>query len=166
MKEAAKAYEGALALREEEDLRARLAFMLADNGEPARARAELDKLAARESKLPAVWSTLGRLAYEAKEWPAAEKAYARASSLKDDGRIWFNLAVVRVRLQDLSGALQAFERAAQHADVKQQAEAEAGRIREAMRPQERHGPPDPPGRVCRPHRPRRTLSGRRGDTRR
>lgn len=132
VKEAAKAFEAALALREEDDLRARLAFMLAEHGEPALARTELEKLAARESTLPAVWSTLGRLAYEAKEWAPAEKAYARASSLKDDGRTWFNLGVVRVRLQDLPGALQAFERAAQHADVKPQAETEAGRIRDAM----------------------------------
>lgn len=130
--DAAKAYEAALALRAEEDLRARMAFMLVENGEAARGRAELEKLAARDSKVPAVWSTLGRLSYEAKDWAGAEKFYARSSALRDDGRSWFNLGVVRVRLQDFPGALQAFEHAAKHPDVKQQAETEAGRLREAM----------------------------------
>jgi tetratricopeptide (TPR) repeat protein len=130
--EATKAYEAALALRDEDDLRARLAFMLFEHGDGPKARTELERLAARESKLPAVWSTLGRIDYEAGDWARAEKAYTRAASLKDDGKSWFNLGVVRVRLQDLPGALQAFERAAQHPDVKKQAESEASRIREAM----------------------------------
>jgi tetratricopeptide (TPR) repeat protein len=130
--EAAKAYEAALAIRDGDDLRARLAFMLADHGDAVAARRELEKLTARESTRPEVWSTLARLSYEAKDWAASEKAYARVVTLQNDGRHWFNLGVVRMRLQDLSGALQAFERAAQHADVKQQAEAEAGRLREAM----------------------------------
>ena len=93
---------------------------------------ELEKLAARDSKIPVVWSTLGRLSYETGDWANAEKAYVKSVALKDDGRNWFNLGVVRVRLQNLPGALQAFERAAQHADVKKQAETEAGRVREAM----------------------------------
>jgi tetratricopeptide (TPR) repeat protein len=133
IKEATGAYEAALALRDQDELRVRLALMLADNGEEPRAMAELSKLTARDSKVPAVWSTLGRLSYETGEWNAAEKAYARAVALKDDGRNWFNLGVVRVRLKDLPGALKAFERAAQHPDVKKQADAEAGRVREAMR---------------------------------
>lgn len=130
--ESAKAYEAALALRDDEDLRARLALMLAENGEGARARAELEKLTARDSKSPVVWSTLGRLSYEAQDWAGAEKAYARSASLKDDGRTWFNLGVVRVRLQNFPGALQAFDRAAKHPEVKQQAESEAGRVRAAI----------------------------------
>lgn len=130
--DAAKAYEAALALRDEDELRARMAFMLFEHGEGPKARAQLERLTARDTKMPAVWSTLGRIDYEEGEWAAAEKAYARASSLMDDGRTWFNLGVVRVRLQDYPGALQAFERASKHPDVKQQAEAEVGRIREAM----------------------------------
>lgn len=132
-KESLKAYEAALALRDQDELRARMALMLADNGEEPRAMAELSKLTERDSKVPAVWSTLARLSYETGEWSAAEKAYARAVALKDDGRNWFNLGVVRVRLKDLPGALKAFERAAQHPDVKKQADAEAGRVRQAMR---------------------------------
>jgi uncharacterized protein HemY len=134
VKEATRAYEAALALRDQDALRARMALMLADNGEEPRAMAELEKLATRDSKVPAVWSTLGRLSYETGDWAAAEKSYARSVTLKDDGQNWFNLGVVRVRLKDLPGALQAFERAAQHPDVKKQAAVEAARVREAMTP--------------------------------
>jgi tetratricopeptide (TPR) repeat protein len=132
VKEATDAYEAALALRDQDDLRVRMALMLAENGEGPRARAELAKLAARGSTVPVVWSTLGRLAYEASDWAGAEKAYTRSAALKDDGRTWFNLGVVRLRLQDLQGALQAFEQAARDPNVKKQAETEAGRVREAM----------------------------------
>jgi tetratricopeptide (TPR) repeat protein len=132
VKEATRAYEAALALRDQDDLRVRLALMLAENGEEPRAMKELEKLTARDSKAPAVWATLGRLSYETGDWPAAEKAYVKSVALKDDGRNWFNLGVVRVRLKNLPGALQAFDRAAQHPDVKKQAETEAGRVREAM----------------------------------
>lgn len=131
VQDALKAYEAALALRDQDDLRARMAFMLADNGEEPRAMAELEKLAAKDSKNPAVWSRLGRLSYETGEWATAEKTYTKAVSLRDDGRNWFNLGVVRVRLKDLPGAQAAFERAAQHPDVKKQAEAEIARLREA-----------------------------------
>jgi tetratricopeptide (TPR) repeat protein len=131
VQESLEAYEAALALRDQDDLRARLAFMLADHGEEPRAMAELEKLTAKDSKSPAVWSTLGRLSYETGEWATAEKAYAKAVALRDDGRNWFNLGVVRVRLQNLPGAREAFERAARHPEVKQQAEAEVARIREA-----------------------------------
>ena len=131
VQEALKAYEAALALSDQDDLRTRMAFMLAENGEEPRALAELEKLTAKDSKNPAVWSTLGRLSYESGDWATAEKAYARAVSLRDDGRNWFNLGVIRVRLEDLPGAQAAFQRAAQHPDVKKQAEAEVARIREA-----------------------------------
>lgn len=133
VKEATQAYEAALALRDADELRARMAFMLADNGEEIAAITELEKLTARDSKVPAVWSTLARLAYENGDLGGAEEAYTRALALRDDGRTWFNLGVVRVRLKNLPGALAAFERAAQHPDLKTQAEAEASRVREAMR---------------------------------
>lgn len=132
-KEAAQAYKAALALRDQEDLRVRMALMLVDAGDEPTALAELEKLAAAGSKQVAVWTTLGRLSYENGEVATAEKSYAKAVELKDDGRNWFNLGVVRARLKDFPGALKAFERAAQHQDVKKQADTEAGRIREAMR---------------------------------
>ena len=121
------------ALRDQEDLRVRMALMLVDAGDEPTALAELEKLAAAGSKQVAVWTTLGRLSYENGEIATAEKSYAKAVELKDDGRNWFNLGVVRARLKDFPGALKAFERAAQHQDVKKQADTEAGRIREAMR---------------------------------
>lgn len=132
-KEAGQAYKAALALRDQEDLRVRMALMLVDAGDEPAALAELEKLAAAGSKQVAVWTTLGRLQYENGEIATAEKSYAKAVELKDDGRNWFNLGVVRARLKDFPGALEAFERAAQHQDVKKQADTEAGRIREAMR---------------------------------
>jgi len=64
--------------------------------------------------MPEVWSALGRLHYESGELQESEKAYAKAVALKDDGRSWFNLAAVRMRLNDPAGALQAFKQAAQH----------------------------------------------------
>jgi tetratricopeptide (TPR) repeat protein len=132
-KEAAQAYTAALALRDQEDLRVRMALMLVDAGDEPAALAELEKLAAAGTRQVAVWTTLGRLQYENGEIATAEKSYAKAVELKDDGRNWFNLGVVRARLKDFPGALKAFERAAQHQDVKKQADTEAGRIREAMR---------------------------------
>jgi Tfp pilus assembly protein PilF len=132
-KEAAQAYEAALALRDQEDLRVRKALVLVEGGDEPAALAELGKLAAAGSREVAVWTTLGRLSYENGEIATAEKSYAKALELKDDGRNWFNLGVVRARLKDFPGALKAFERAAQHPDVKKQADTEAGRIRAAMR---------------------------------
>jgi tetratricopeptide (TPR) repeat protein len=131
-KESAQAYRAALALRDQEELRLRMALMLADNGEEPAAMTELETLATRDSKIPATWSTLGRLQYASGEWAKAEKSYARAVALKDDGRNWFNLGVIRVRMKDLPGALTAFEHAAKDPTVKTQANVEAGRVREAM----------------------------------
>ena len=129
--DAAKAYERALALRDEEQLRARYAFLLIEDGKEARAFDELRKLAARDTKIPEVWSALGRLHYESGEFADAEKAYAKSVALKDTGRGWFNLAAIRMRLKDTPGALDAFKHAAQHAETKDQAEAEMKRMREA-----------------------------------
>ena len=67
VKESAQAYRAALALRDQEELRVRMALMLAENGEEPTAMAELEKLAAKDSKIPAVWATLGRLSYETGE---------------------------------------------------------------------------------------------------
>jgi tetratricopeptide (TPR) repeat protein len=147
--EAARAYEAALALKEQDDLRARLAFALFRAGQQPRAMSELKALAQRDTKMPEVWITLGRLAYEAGELATSEKAYARAAALKDDGSVWFNLGVVRVGLKDLPGALESFEKAAQHEDVRKQAEAEATKLREAIRRERAPSSsvPNPPTRV-------------------
>ena len=130
--EAARAYERALSIRDQDDIRVRLALMLAENGEEPRALEQLDILTARDSKVPEVWATRARLVYETGDWPASEKAYTKALALRDDPRNWFNLGVVRVRLKNLSGALEAFEKAGRSADLKKQADAEAARVREAM----------------------------------
>ena len=62
---------------------------------------------------------------------ASEKAFTQAVAIRDDGRTWFNLGVVRARLNDSPGALDAFEHAAQHTDTKDQAQKEIARIKGA-----------------------------------
>jgi tetratricopeptide (TPR) repeat protein len=131
--DAARAYEAAIALRDQEDLRVRVAFMLLKAGQLPRTLGHLQALAERDSKTPEVWSTLGRLAYEKNDLAGAEKSFTRAAALRDDGRAWFNLGVVRTRLNDLPGALQAFERAAQHPETREPAQKEVAKVREAMK---------------------------------
>jgi tetratricopeptide (TPR) repeat protein len=128
---AAAAYERALALKDQDDLRARLAFVLIEDAKEARALEQLRRLADRNTGIPEVWSALGRLHYEAGEFAEAESAYMKAVSLKDDGRTWFNLAAIRMRRSNTPGALEAFKRAAQHAETKEQAESEMKRLRDA-----------------------------------
>jgi Tfp pilus assembly protein PilF len=65
---------------------------------------------------------------------ASETAFARAAALRDDGKTWFNLGVVRLRLKDAAGARGAFERAAAHAEVREQATRELDKLREAAGP--------------------------------
>jgi Tfp pilus assembly protein PilF len=130
--DAAQAYAAALDIRDSDELRVRLAYALAEAGDEPRALGERHKLTDRDTALPEAWSLLARITYGDGDWAAAEKAYARAAALRDNGRTWFNLGVVRVRLNDLPGALQAFERAAKHPDVKTQADAEASRVRAAI----------------------------------
>ena len=131
--EAARAYEAAIALRDQEDLRVRLAFMLLEAGQQPRAVAQLQALADRDTRTPEVWSTLGRLAYEKNDLAAAERSFTRATALRDDGRTWFNLGVVRTRLKDLPGALEAYERAARHSETREPAQKEVAKVREAMK---------------------------------
>lgn len=131
--DAARAYEAALALQDQEHLRVRLAFMLLKAGQQPRALTHLQALAERDTKTPEVWSALGRIAYEKNDLAGAEKSLARAAGLKDDGRAWFNLGVVRTRLSDLAGALQAYERAAQHPETREPAQKEVAKVREAMK---------------------------------
>lgn len=127
--EAAQAWDAALALRpDDEDARVRLAFMLLRSGRRDAARPHLERLATRDTKVPDVWAALARMAYERHDLNGAEQAYGRAAELRDDGTMWFNLGVVRLRLQDLAGALHAFEKAARHAAVRERARAEIEKL--------------------------------------
>jgi tetratricopeptide (TPR) repeat protein len=128
--DAVRAYESALAIREVELVRARVALLLASAGQKDRARPMLEALARADTKLPEVWLALGREAYERGDLGASEKAFARAAALQDAGRTWLNLGVVRARRGDTRAALDAFRRAAAHAETKAQAEAEIDRLRE------------------------------------
>jgi hypothetical protein len=51
--------------------------------------------------------------------------------LRDDGKTWFNLGVVRLRLNDAAGAQDAFTHAAGHAEVREQATRELDKLRAA-----------------------------------
>jgi Tfp pilus assembly protein PilF len=55
----------------------------------------------------------------------------RALALRDDGRTWFNLGVIRFKQNNTKGALEAFERAAKHAETKEQAAREIDKLRTA-----------------------------------
>ncbi|HEY7250406.1 MAG TPA: tetratricopeptide repeat protein, partial [Methylomirabilota bacterium] len=140
--DSAKEYEAALALRDQEDLRVRLAFMLLKANQSARALPQLQALADKDTKAPEVWSALARVAYEKNDLPAAEKNFSRAAALRDEGRTWYNLGVVRTRLNDLPGALQAFEKAAQHTDTREPAQKEIAKVREAMKQPTSGTPPE------------------------
>lgn len=157
--DAARAYEAAIALHDQEDLRVRLAFMLLEAGQQPRALTHLQALADRDTKAPEVWSTLGRLAYEKNDLATAEQSFSRAAALRDEGRTWFNLGVVRTRLKDLPGALEAYERAAQHSDTREPAQKEVAKVREAMKgpstgtAPDRAMPGSPPGQPIPTRRP-------------
>ena len=129
--DAVRAWDKALALHDSDDVRASLAFLLVKEGRRPQALQHLGVLAEHGSKRPEVWTTVARLSYESGDLKASEKAFAQAVALKDEGRTWFNLGVVRARLNDSPGALDAFEHAAQHTDTKEQAQKEIARIRGA-----------------------------------
>jgi tetratricopeptide (TPR) repeat protein len=132
--EAVQTWETALKLRPDDtDVRVRLAFMLLEAGRRDQALPYLTTLADRRTEVPEVWTALGRLQYERGELPAAASAFGRAVELRDDGRTWFNLAVVRLRLDDKPGALTALQRAAKHPETKEQAEREIERLKAASK---------------------------------
>jgi tetratricopeptide (TPR) repeat protein len=132
--EAKTEFEAALALRpDNDDTRLRLASMLYDQGQRDIALPMLETLARGDNPTPEVWLLLARTYYERNDLPASEKAFAKAAAARDDGKIWFNLGVVRVRLRDFTGAQAAFKHAAEHPEVREQANRELEKIREAIR---------------------------------
>jgi tetratricopeptide (TPR) repeat protein len=133
--EAKASFETALARRpDNQDVRLRLAFLLYDKGQPDAALPHLETLAGADSRAPEVWLLLARTYYERNDLAGSEKAFTRAVALRDDGKTWFNLGVVRLRLEDSAGARSAFERAAAHAEVREQATRELDKLRETARP--------------------------------
>jgi tetratricopeptide (TPR) repeat protein len=129
--DAARAWDRALALKDSDEVRASLAFLLVKEGRRPQALQHLGVLAEHGTTRPEVWTTIARLNYETGDLKASEKAFVQAAALKDDGRTWFNLGVVRARLNDSPGALDAFEHAAQHTDTREQAQKEIARIKSA-----------------------------------
>jgi tetratricopeptide (TPR) repeat protein len=148
--EATRAWEAALAQQPDaEDVRVRLAFLLFQVGHKDRAEPHLVRLVEQGSKVPEVWTALARLRYERDEFAPSEAAFRRAAELRDDGKTWFNLGVVRLRLDDRQGALAAFERAARHPETREQAETQIKALR-ASAPSEpsqkaKGRPPGPTG---------------------
>lgn len=130
--DASRAFKAALALRpDQDDVAIRLAFMLVKADQDDRAEPVLQGLADKDSKVPEVWIALGRIAYERGEYPTTEKNFMRALALRDDGRTWFNLGVIRFKQNNTKGAVEAFERAAKHADTKDQATREIDKLKTA-----------------------------------
>jgi tetratricopeptide (TPR) repeat protein len=133
--DARAAFESALVRRpDSRDVRLRLAFMLYDAGHRDAALPHLEALAAASSTAPEVWMLLARTYYERNDLPASEKAFTRAVGLRDDGKTWFNLGVVRLRLDNRTGAQEAFQRASEHEEVREQAARELDKLRGAARP--------------------------------
>lgn len=132
--EATRAYEAALNIRpDNEEAQLRLAFLLISAKQPDKARPLLQGLADKGTRIADVYTALARMAYEKDDFAAAEQAFVKAVAIQDDGRTWFNLGVVRVRRDDLQGALQAFERAAQHPGTKDQAAKEIEKVKAALK---------------------------------
>jgi len=130
--DAARAYETALKLSPTDDeLRARLGILLIMAGREARGLVLLRELADRDTTNADVWIALARNSYDKGDYPATERSFVRATALRDDGPAWFNLGVVRLRLDNRAGALQAFEHAVAHAATREQATAEIERIKAA-----------------------------------
>lgn len=131
--EAIAVYQSALRLRPDvEEIQTRLAFLYLQGSKPDLALPMLKGLAEGGTKDPEVWYAMGRLCYDRNELAESEKAFSQAAALQDDGKTWFNLGVVRLRLNDQPGALKAFEQAARDPQLKEQATAEIAKIRRAL----------------------------------
>jgi tetratricopeptide (TPR) repeat protein len=130
--EAIRAYDHALAIRSDgpdaEEVRLRLAFLKLQAGDKDGALPLLAALAQANTTVPEVWTALGRLHYEREQLPESERAFRRSAELRDDGKTWFNLAVVRLRLVDRAGSIEALQRAAAHPEVRDQAVAELTKL--------------------------------------
>jgi Flp pilus assembly protein TadD len=131
LEEAATAYQTALTiLPENGDVQARLAFLYVQAGRQDAALSLLRPLAESGTTMPEVWAVLGRLLYDTKDFAGSEKALRQAATLRDDGRLWFNLGAVRVHLEDWQGARLAFEQAARHAETQEQAQREIDNLQQ------------------------------------
>jgi tetratricopeptide (TPR) repeat protein len=130
--EAIRAYDQALAIRADgpdaQDVRLRLAFLKLQAGDKDGALPLLTALAQANTTVPEVWTALGRLHYEREQLAESERAFRKSAELRDDGKTWFNLAVVRLRLVDKAGSIEALQRAAAHPEVRGQAVAELAKL--------------------------------------
>ena len=132
--EAVRAYEAALKIKpDSEDIQLRLAFLFVNAKQSDKAQPLLQALAEKGTKAYDVYTTLARIAYEKDDFAGSEAAFVKALAVRDDGKTWFNLGVVRVRRNDLKGALDAFEHAAKHAETKEQAAKEIEKVKAAQR---------------------------------
>jgi len=128
--EAARALEAALAIRPaDDDTRARLVVLLLGANQAARAQPHLKELGEGNPRMPDVYLATARAAYESGDLAGAAVAFEKAAALRDDGRTWFNLGVVRTRLGNTAGAIEAFEHAAKFPDTKEQATKEIQKVR-------------------------------------
>jgi Flp pilus assembly protein TadD len=129
--EAATAYQTALTiLPGNDDVQARLAFLHVQAGRQDAALSLLRPLAESGTTMPEVWAVLGRLLYDSKDFAASAKALQQAATLRDDGKLWFNLGAVRLHLEDWQGARRAFEHAARHAETQAQAQRELDNLQQ------------------------------------
>lgn len=146
VEDAIKAWETALAIRPDDDVRLRMAVALVNANQQARAEPYLAALAERKTKSPEVYLALARIAYDKNDFAGAAAAFEKAVALKETGRTWFNLGVVRARLGNTAGALEAFDKAGYFPDTKEQAAKEAEKVKAAA--------PARPARSSRPGLPK------------
>jgi tetratricopeptide (TPR) repeat protein len=138
-----RAWEAALALRpDQEEVRAHLALLLLNAGRQGRALPLLRALADGGTRIPEVYLALAHVAFDQGDLAASAAAFEKALALRDEGGGWFNLGVVRLRQGNQAAALQAFERAARHADTKEKATQEIDKLKSGG---PRPGPPSRPG---------------------
>ena len=107
--------------------------MLMKAGQQDKALPLFQALAEKGTKNYDVYTTLARVAYSKEDFATSETAFVKALALREDGKTWFNLGVVRVRRNDLKGAVEAFEQAARHTDTREQAVREIEKVKAAQR---------------------------------